>query len=182
MPEQQTSRSGGVERLMAGLPGLLLILAGVGLVGIAVLTPQWQANGRVGWERRVMEAQAETLVRQRVRYEQFLEGLERDDPVLLERLAYAQLRKKPAGMAVLTPGGEIGGGMEAGSLGELAEAGAVEAWLNEEPPRVGRELRAFEAVDTPLTRLATGKHRLLVVVLGVACVGIGLLPSRPSVR
>lgn len=176
-----------MDRLTPGLPGLCLILAGVGLLGIAVLTPQWRANSRVGWERRVMEAQAATLERQRVRYEQFLEGLERDDPVLLERLAYAQLRKKPAGMAVLEAGGVVGAGMEAGASGAgvgggLAEAGAVEDWLNEEPPQVGRELRAYEPVDTALTRLATGKHRLLVVVLGVACVGAGLLPRGRNVR
>ena len=169
-----------VERFLAALPMWLFMSGGLALVAMAVWTPQWQANRHLTWEKQVMEAQSQTLARQRQRYEQFLAALERDDPVLLRRLAFAQLRRKPVETEVLdlVPVDDA----SAGQLSDPAVSAAVETWLNLPPPRVGKDLAPFVATNTRLTRLATGENRTYLLLAGVVCLAGGLVPGRSRRR
>jgi hypothetical protein len=165
------------ERGLTALPGWLFLLAGLALIAAAVLTPTWLQARELAHRHRVLEARAEALGAQRARYEQFHEALKQHDPVLLERLAYVQLRMKPADAKLLAPQqpSAIPGGGEGSDQARLGAAMLpISAWLHVPLPKVGREIPPLQPVDTRLVRLATGHTRHGMLAAGALCAIGGL--------
>ena len=158
------------DRLTAALPGWLLLLGGLSLLGLMLLTPAWVQNREIAWQRDVMRLQTQHLERQQQRYQDFQNALAMDDPILLERLAFAQLRQKPVGQELLLPTGDG----QADVLEGIDAAGSIDAWLWEKMPEVGQEIPPYQPLDTRLTRLAQGERRLFVMTAGLLCAAGGL--------
>jgi len=91
------------SRFMDGLPGWLCLVGGAVLLGLFTLTPQWLACREAAWHRDLMRLQAASLDAQLQRYQQFHLALAEDDPVVIERLAFSELRLKPAGQELFDP-------------------------------------------------------------------------------
>lgn len=169
---------GRVGGVFAAVPAWLFIVAGMALLTIAVLTPQWLENRRLAWERDLMLAQSETLDQQVKRYEHFLAAIEYGDPAVMRRLALAQLRMRPDDMSLLeAPAGPVEEARDP-EASDLAESAALEDWLAVPPPQVGQDYAPYSVTQTRLTRLATGRHRLVLVVAAATCLIAGLLPQR----
>lgn len=202
MPSSPASNS-VFDRVLAALPGWLLLGAGLALMAAVVLTPAWLDWHKLAWQREVVEAQSEHLAAQAARYERFHVALRRDDPVVLERLAYVELGLKPADKtplpgAPLTPGLEEGGSTArhhfagyrlSNGLSDdatprrptvvppTATVGSVDHWLARPLPKVGQELPVYQPPRSRLTRLATGHSRFAMLAAGLACIVAGLWPG-----
>lgn len=196
-----------MERFFAQLPGWMFLLSGMALLSIAAITPSWLECRELAWKRDVMRLQAQRLDEQTQAYEQFHQALASDDPVLLERLAYFQLRLKPAGTQTLfespLPGNVSRGPMlvsqrRGDRFSPMATAtssvatqdlqqtmAAVEIWLHRPVPRVGVDYAPYQPLRSRLVDLSTGRTKIWVLVAGLILIVMALLPGslpkRPTV-
>jgi hypothetical protein len=171
--------------VFALLPGWIFLLGGLMLLGMVLLTPSWLANRELGWQRDLLRLQSERLTQQEERYQHFQQALLADDPVLLERLAYAQFRFKPVNRQLLeqpaldpaatTRLAAHAAGAEAGA-GSLVSA-SVDDWLRAPLPRIGKDLPRQLALSTRLTRMTAGVSRIGLLVVGLASLAVGLYSS-----
>lgn len=162
-PDIPTADAGPIDRFMASLPGWLLLLGGITLMAMALLTPAWLALRDLQWQQDVMEAQVHRLLQQQQRYAAFLAALESEDPVLLEHLAYTQLRMVPTGKDVLEGAGGIA----------LADASVAE-WLYQPMPRLGQEMPLLPELNSRMTRLTSGPMRMLLCIAALTCAAAGV--------
>ncbi len=154
-------------RFVDALPGWLMLAGGLALVAMATLTPAWLELDRLDQQRAVMQQHAEAMTEQTRRYDAFLQAVLADDPVLIERLAYTQLRLEPVGrFSVATSRGQ------ASSWVDLPP-GDVDRWLRVEPVS-GEAASPTPPVSSRLTRLAGGVARFGLLVAGVICIVGGL--------
>jgi hypothetical protein len=174
-----------IDRLLAPLPGLLLIFAGMLMVGAAVLMPPWLESREMAWTLGLMHAQAEKLSEQAQGYREFNAALAADDPVLLERLAFYELRLKPAGSTPLVAQARVSTaslrpGRHAPAT-PIAQAGSptIDQMLHQPLPRPGVNTPRYQPIKTRLVRLTTGPMRFLVIAAGLLCLGAGLIAPNP---
>ena len=141
-------------RLIDGLPGTLFVLAGAGILAVVWLGPAWLEHHEVAWRLSVMRAQAEAMEEQATRHDAFAAAVAADDPVVLERLALAQLRETPEGKeaVVVRPRDE--------------RESEVGTWLAVAQPVVGRDVPAYHEPRWRVLRLATGPARWGLLVVG----------------
>ncbi len=176
-------------RAIDALPGTVMVLAGVVLIGMATLVPAWRELDRLDAQRTFIAEQAEALSTQQQRYEDFHAALVAEDPVLLERLAYTQLRREPVDRETVSRRGvsEAGASASAEGLSALDRLppGDIDRWLRVEPPSPGESLSASpEALagqsSSRMVRLAGGTMRFALLGAGALCVVAGLWwgPSR----
>ncbi|MFW6337270.1 MAG: hypothetical protein ACOC3G_09095 [Phycisphaeraceae bacterium] len=170
-------------------PGLLAVVAGTAVLSAMVLVPAHMEREEVEWRRDVMAAQAGHLASLAERYHDFSRALAAGEPVLLERLAYSQLKMRPAGKSAVPLGddAEPGGAEGYTSTGAAAamrldDPTDIHAWLSRPLPEVGRELAPHRPVRTRLARLATGRSRIGLVVAGGVLIFGGLLWSPTKSR
>lgn len=156
----------------AGLPGWMLMLCGLAIVGAALLIPPWLEVRQLAWQKQVMELQATQLETQAHTYERFREALASDDPVLLERLAFVHLRVKPVGVEPLAVPVLRGGG-----AGILEPSASIDAWLHTPLPREGVDYRPYQPIQSRLVRLTTGLSRLVLLGAGLCFVAAGLMAT-----
>jgi hypothetical protein len=155
---------------------------------MVLITPEWMGWRELVWQRDVLKIQSERLETQRASYEQFNDALAADDPVLLERLAFTQLRVKPAGKrlindlwAVAGPDSGATPGAAQASDGQLyAGSEVIESWLASPQPVVGRDIQPLRVIDSRLTRLTRGPARYVLLTVAVLCLVAGLLPNDPE--
>lgn len=170
-----------IDAALAAAPGWMFLLVGLALAGAMVLLPAYIELREASWQRDLMRLQAQRLSEQEERYEEFAAALERDDPTLLRRLAYAQLRLKPVDRQPL-------GSSQAGRPEVVGVAGypagltsredeRVEAWLRRPLPEVGVDVQPLAAINTRLVRLTRGWYRGVVLAAAVLCVVAGLWPA-----
>ncbi len=173
-----------IETLLSALAGWLPLLGGLTLLAITLLTPEWLGWRELVWQRDMLRLQAESLETQRDRYAMFHEALQADDPVLLERLAYTQLRYKPAGKALmgdfrLTGGSVEAGGVQTGTVGtgSFGSTEVVEAWLAQPQPVVGKDIQPLRPINTRMTRLTRGPSRYVLLLVAGICLMAGFWPE-----
>lgn len=189
MPDVASNSDSLGERFLAILPGWMFLLSGLALLAMAILTPEWLAYRHLDWQRDLMREQAERFEAQAQHYADFHEALAADDPVLLERLAFTQLRLTPVGKQPLqapttdpvASGRTVftqhrpGGAPQPEPPPLLAsESAAVDAWLTEPLPQVGVDVAPPRPINSRLTRLATGPHRTALIAAGLACLAAGV--------
>ncbi len=146
-------------------PGWLFLLAGLALCGSLVIVPaQSELNGL----RRQLHGlrQDETVARTRVEaYGQFLDDVNRQDPLLIRRLAAAQLNVIPEG--------------ETPVLRATPQSAAVTDWIDATVPRARRPQPVGRT--SVLERLANGRPRLWLLGAGALAVFVGVILD-PSLR
>jgi len=146
----------------AGLPGWMFLASGIALMGMAVLTQPWLDCRQLQWQHDIMQLQASQLAKQKQAYGQFHQALKSQNLVLLERLAYHQMRLKPAGSRTLTPI-------------KLGQNQTIEGWLHTPLPRVGIDYPALDPARSKLVRISTGSTRLPLMAVGILSVTAALL-------
>jgi len=175
------------ERVLARLPGWLFLIAGLAMIGAVVLTPTWLAADALAGRHALMAAQREAMLEHRERYQHFYTALKRGDPLLLERLAYEQLRLKPRDARPAfprradDPGQAIPGGGE-GRAGFRAGPSMIPVtdWLARPLPQAGSDATIERPRQSMLTRIATGGSRWVLLAAGLLCVAGGLLAGGSS--
>jgi len=83
-----------LDRLDAG--GWLLLLCGAAVVALTVLTPPYLAVRRLEAQCQVMHLHELALQEQQDSYVRFVDAVQRNDPMLIQRLAWHQLNLRPA--------------------------------------------------------------------------------------
>jgi len=184
-------RPNPLDTLLTALAGWLPMLGGMTLLAMVLITPEWMGWRELVWQRDVLNLQAERLETQRASYAQFHDALAADDPVLLERLAFTQLRYKPAGKrlmedlwAVADPGAGPGSGTTAPAPRIAGDGGqaygsseVIESWLTSPQPVVGRDIQPLREINSRLTRLTRGPARYVLLAVAILCLSAGLLPN-----
>ncbi len=181
-------RPNPLDTLLTALASWLPVVGGMTLLGMVLITPQWLDWRELAWQRDVLQLQADRLQSQRERYTRFYEALSADDPVLLERLAFTQLRLKPVGKRVM-PDLFVGGptpnqpeispassGIRQQTASPARESEVIEAWLATPQPIVGQDIRPLAPMNTRLTRLTQGPARYVLLTVAILCLTAGLLP------
>lgn len=163
-------------RTLALIPGWIFLLGGMTLLGMVLLTPSWISNRQLAWQRDLLRVQTERLTQQEERYGEFHEALRAEDPVLLERLAYAQFRFKPVNRQLLDQPP-----LDPAALALTQEqqrpsllSASVDGWLRAPLPKIGRDVPRYFSIDSRLTRLADGFSRIGLLVVALASVIFGL--------
>lgn len=187
-------RPNPLDTLLTALAGWLPMLGGMTLLAMVLITPEWMGWRELVWQRDVLNLQSERLETQRASYAQFNDALAADDPVLLERLAFTQLRYKPAGKrlmndlwAVAGPGDAAASGATAPTLAAGGDSGqfygsseVIESWLTSPQPVVGRDIQPLRVINSRLTRLTQGPARYVLLAVAILCLVAGLLPNDPE--
>lgn len=140
-------------------PGWLFIAAGLVMVCAAVLIPPQRQLAEMRDQLGLLREHERVGVERLRAYAEFIERLEQGDPVLLRRLAAAQLNLAPAGDVPI---------LAAGSA-----AAPVTEWIEATVPPV--EFRPHDPVQSDLVELVTGEHRHWVLAGSIAALFIGLL-------
>ena len=155
------------ERLIAQVPGWLMVLAGIAIVGMAVLVPAYMELRRAAWELSVVRAQADALAEQVGRYETFYAALLDGDPAVLERLALTQMRIAPTSRSPVPIDDPRAPSID-------AAPGDIDRWLRVDVPEVGKDVPAYVEAESRLTRMTRGPMRIAMLIGGVAVIGAGL--------
>lgn len=140
-------------------PGWLFVLAGLALLVSGALVPgQRDLHDLRDQLRQVKDRETESYSRLRA-YSTFMEDLRARDPVLVKRLAAAQLNQMPSGGTPVL-------------AAESLDAGVTD-WIEATVEFMPTPSAVYP--DTLLTRLATGPRRLWLLAGGAMCVFAGLL-------
>ena len=160
------------------------MLAGMGLLAMILITPAWLDWRELVWQRDAVRLQAESMAKQRESFSAFHDALVADDPLLIERLAYTHLRYKPTGKVLLGNGtGTLAMASHGPSVASeavdvnLRGSAMIEQWLSTPHPSIGKEIPAYQPVNTRLTRLASGATRWVLIVVAFVCLLAGLWPD-----
>lgn len=173
-----------VTRTLEQAVGWLFLLAGVAILAVLVLTPPWLQVHELTWRRELLTEQSRRLAEEEQAYDQFIEAIQARDSVLLQRLAFYQLRQKPVGTVVM-PLFETdihGLAVERTTANQLAasapvEMVPVETWLHRPMPQIGLDFLPFQPVESMLVELTTGRWRSLLLAVGWALILLGLLSN-----
>jgi hypothetical protein len=125
---------------------------------------------------------------ERDRYVDFQAALEADEPVLLERLAFTQLRLKPIGTETAdlrpTDPAAVIDSPDPDAIRQVTmnwqSAQPIEYWLSR--PQLAPDAQAAPAIvrprETRLIRAVTGDNRIWVAAFGALLLIVGLWPRR----
>ena len=176
-----------IETLLTALAGWLPLLGGLTLLAMTLLTPEWLGWRELVWQRDMLNLQAESLEKQRDRFAMFNQSLEADDPVLLERLAYTQLRYKPAGKALMSDivlaAGPLANPQADGqsaygiSAGQSESADIIETWLTQPQPVIGKDIQPLRPINTRMTRLTRGPSKYVLLLVAGICLIAAFWPE-----
>src|SRR5690606_4310164 len=146
----------------------------------AILVPAMIDTQRLLHQRDHMREQAAAMNKMAGNYKSFHLALEENDPVVLERLAYAQLRRKPTGgeplLVAVNPGqpvtpqgwmrtaGSRGAANAAVSTTQLAEpppdVASVESLIGDPATIASMDMPLFDPPKGRIIRLTTGSMRV----------------------
>ena len=172
-----------VDVVLRPVPGWMFVLCGLALVAIGILVPAWEESRKLAWELDLMREQQRRLAAQEQSFKQFDDALAADDPIVIERMAYLQLRLKPIGTDPIEARIRNQIPQRAGAPGMPADPAhpplppSVEQLLYKEMPQPGVNYPDYQPINTRLTRLATGWSRLALMAVGLLFIAGGLLAS-----
>jgi len=162
MPDMCASQT-GLRRVDAGW---LYLLAGTALVSSMVLIGPADDLVQIRYRRDRLGALEDDAIAKLHAYETFLEAIDEADPMLVRRLAAAQLNLIPESSK---PIGLVGAELDA----------HVDDWITETlPPPM--EVASPKVKDSWLRRLSATPTRLWAMLAGVILIFIGLLPQAES--
>jgi len=150
------------------------MLAGVGVIGLALLAPTALEVRQLHARRAAAKGAHAQLTAEKANYVRFVRSVRRGDRLLLQRLALQELHLKPAGARTIElistrrPPVE-----QRASYVPWLDAGQATATEPQPAPDAPWPI----AADSTLVRLTTGPSRPLVLVAGCVLVGMGLITS-----
>lgn len=153
-----------IER--SGFAGWLLLMLGVGIIALTVLLPPWLENQRLLAQNAALRREADLLQLRHQNYVAFNRAVERSDPMLMQRLAMAQLHMKPVGTEPL----------DHRDVEKTSQV--IDAWFAPQLPAV--KVRRVGVPDTQLTRLIMGTTRPWVLAFGGWLMLLGIM-IRPQI-
>ena len=157
MPQRSTPAR---DRLGRQVAGWSCLVGGAVLWAMAILAPPWLDTGRLEYQRHRTRDRLHQERRQLQAYQSLEHALQRDDPFVLEHVAYHQLGLKPAGATLL----------ERPAAPTVAN---VENWLSSSVPLPGQSPPPAE--NSLMARLTTTAWtRLALMGIGIGCIGFGL--------
>ncbi len=159
--------SRAIDRRVSPVTGWLFVLAGVAILALTLLLPAWLKLRDLKWQHGLMQAQADRMTEQAVRYEQLLFALDSEDPLIMRRLAFQNFHLKPRDATLLTAD-------HARADADTPQTLGVESWLHLELPEVGKDYPKQSSINTRLVRLTTGPKRLLLFIAAGLCLAVGL--------
>lgn len=151
-------------------PGWLFLLAGLGLLGAAVLIPAAEALDEARYVRDRALVSEQFRIDRLDRYKAFIGALDERQPALIAHLKAIHLNQYPEGMRPL---GELAEdpGLASASIFEKLEP-PLPTMPDEPPHHIERSM---------LAKLATGQpSRLWMLAVGAVCILVGVLP--PATR
>lgn len=184
-PHRQPTQA---DRVVGGLLGWVFVVVGVAAIAASALIPAYLDTLDTREQRKLIEAKAQQLRDERERYRDFHLALSADDPILLERLAFTQLRLKPVGtdtadFGPIDPAAVIDS-PDPDAIRQVAmqwrSSQSVEYWLSRPDLKQQAQL-AVEIErprDTRLIRTATGEYRPFVAGFGALVLLFGVWPRR----
>lgn len=168
--------------------GWVFVVIGAAAIAAGALIPAYLDTLDTREQRELIGKQAQLLRAERDRYQDFHVALKHDDPILLERLAYTQLRLKPVGTATAELGptdpAAVIDSPDPDAIQQVAlkwqNAQSVEYWLSRPDLKQQADLAvAIERPrDTRLIRAVTGDNRIWVAAFGALLLIVGLWPRR----
>jgi len=162
-----------LDRALAHLPGWLFLAGGVALLAVFVLLPEWQRTRALAERVEAMREQRDAVQRQLARHERFHEALAAGDPVLLERLAFTELRERPADAAVVAVSDPATPADARKPPSEPPTPGAYRRWLYEPLPTPPP---AASATVESGPVFGSRRNRLITIIAAGCCIGLGLWP------
>jgi hypothetical protein len=151
----------------SGVAGWMLLLSGFFIVAVTVLAPAWMDLKRIEAEVAVLDRQQQTLEMRHINTQAFVRAVERDDPILMQRLVWHHLNLKPEGAEPV----ELSITQES-----RPSPPPIEQWVR---PNLGPVDGAAAAVapypDSRLVRLTTGPTRAWTLAFGGWLILLGLL-------
>lgn len=163
MPRRTVTIGSLLDRLDIG--GWLLLITGGAIIGFTLLAPAWRDLKVLEHRRDGIAYQAALLGTNIQNYNQFLEDLENEDPVLMERLAWYQLHMQPKGTQALD---------EMTPMDDSRKGNPIE-WLKPAIDPTFHHASQPNLPDTRLMRLALGPARPWVMALGAWLLFFALL-------
>lgn len=153
------------DRFFGFLASWSCLLGGMALLGMMVLTPSWLGLQQMQAQQQALQVRAKQLQAYHESTVNIQKALEDDDPAMLEYLAYHFMGLKPHGLAAL----------DSQTVRHQPDLNPTK--LNMVPV----DQQASLTHSPPyLVRLALGKGRLGVALLGLTGILIGLLLARRS--
>ncbi len=146
-----------------------MLLAGVGLIGLALLTPTALQVARLRAERMAAEAEVAQLSAHTANYRRFIASVEAGDPALMQRLAWHELHLKPAGAQMVD--------LIALPAQATGHGASYEPWLRAVHVEPAAAAASASPTESKLVRWATGRRRMVLFIAGGVLVGLGLLSS-----
>ncbi len=147
-------------------PGWLFLLAGLVLIGAAVLVPASYDLWVLRAQHQQLAAQEQENYKRLEAYSRFGADLQAADPQLVRRLAASQLNRIPKGETALL-------------LSTTANQTPLE-WVDSSVEPVIAHVEPFP--DSLLSRLTLGRKALWVAGAGVMCVFLGILLAPLQLR
>ncbi|MEM9250754.1 MAG: hypothetical protein AAGB29_00260 [Planctomycetota bacterium] len=145
------------SRLIAALPGWMMLIGGLALVATSVVVPPLHAAAAMQRQRETLAAHVATRDAQLDRLRQLADALDDDDPALLARVAHDRWGMTPdrPDTTLLDP--------------PTPDRPLALAGLELTPAPV-----AYAKPDTALTRLTHGPYRAALPILGVVFAAAGI--------
>jgi len=145
--------------------GWLMLVSGFVIIAVTALAPAWRDVSSLEVQRRQLHRQVALLQIQEQNYHAFVRAVDRNDPLLLKRLAWDQLRQRPVGGRLL---------MRTTMTGPAAPS--IDRWVQPAAmPLNTSRADAMLAADSKLMRLISGPSRPWVVAFGGWLLLMGLL-------
>lgn len=146
------------------LGGWLCVSCGVTILAVTVLAPAWLDVRQLRYERSILTRQAALLEARERNYETFVIAVERNDPMLLQRLAWRHLRLKPADADLPHPATRI-----------QIDNADLDEWMRPTASQAIPIAAVQPLPNTKLVRLVLGPSRPWVLAFGGWLILIGLL-------
>ncbi len=156
----------------SGLAGWLLLLCGFFIVAVTALAPAWLDVKQIEAQVAVLERQQQMLEMRHINTQAFVRAIERDDPMLMQRLAWHHLNLKPVGAEPLNL-----------SIADNRPAPPpIEQWTRPHLGPIHPAQVAAAYPDSRLVRLTTGPNRAWTLAFGGWLILMGLLinPSQDN--
>lgn len=152
------------------LGGWFMMFGGFAIIAVTVLVPAWRDVSELHRQRELIAREVELLQMQQNNYVELTKAINQNDPLLLQRLAWDQLRQQPIGGQLLSH--------NASAIGPNQSLPTVDQWVQASLPPLAMKLSEPDrliAVKSKLMKLITGSSRPWVLAFGGWLILMGVL-------
>lgn len=181
------------DQVAGQVPGWMFVAIGLAVLSSVILMPAWLSLEQVRWQLNVMRVQSGQFQQQLNQYQGFEKALSNNNPTVLKRLAYVQLRQVPKGAHVIKPprqlafnalnkrqySNQFGQNLKLPAIASNRlmmekDSASVSQWLAKPVVKTGSRFPTYQQPTTLLVRLCTGPSRWVTLTAGMFCLVGGL--------